>query len=746
MSIQTKIGIILLCAVMGFGIAEYYVQQRIILPEFLSLEQEYAATNTRRVIDAFNNEIDHLKLICRDWAAWDDTYAFMSSRSESYIASNLPSTIFADNNLNLIHICDSTGSLVWGKVYDLNTETFLSPQVLTDSRGFPGHPFCGLIDSGDSVSSGVKGVLTTQIGPMMIAACPILRSDHSGPPAGIFIMGRLIDENRISDLMAQTHVDFSLIPLNTNPLPPEIEGIVERVSQGDPYSVDPVDSQRLNVYAVIPDLNGNAALLLRTNFSREIVAKGNQMVREGFYSLVIAGLLILLVLLFGIKFAVLNPVARLIRHALSIEQRPDFSKRMGMKRKDEIGVLAREFDRMVDRIEQDSRKLSEVNASLKEDIKIRMQAEAALRENEETFRSVVEQAGDAVFVNDMKGRFHVVNPMACERLGYDRDTLLQMTVMDIDPDYFQHDERIRAWLDSDPRKPLVFESRHQRKDGRTFPVEISASLIQYRGKRFVLTLVRDITLRRQHEERLREARKMEAICTLTAGISHNFNNILSIMLGSAELARLKIPQDSPIHSLIEKIETAGLRAKDMVGQLMYFSQASEEDMKPVFLSTIIAEAVSELAASIPEHIEIKTEIQRACRPVQASAYQIRLVLGNLWKNAVEAMSKKGGTLTVVLENLSIKDSGPEAEPRLEPGDYVKLSVKDTGPGMPPSVKIRIFDPYFSSKDFSKGAGLGLAVVHGIVKGHGGAINVSSDIDKGTRIDIFFPAIDDVSIS
>ncbi len=263
-------------------------------------------------------------------------------------------------------------------------------------------------------------------------------------------------------------------------------------------------------------------------------------------------------------------------------------------------------------------------------------------------------------------------------------------------------------------------------------------------------IILDVTERKQAEEerkrltdQLQQAQKMEAIGTLAGGIAHDFNNILSAILGYAELAHDQSPAGSHLADDIEQILKAGNRAKELVSQILAFSRRGKSDLivlKPV---SIIKEAVKLLRASLPTTISIKEEIDQEAGAILADPSHIHQILMNLCTNAFHAMEMNGGTLTVSLQNVTVSDANQGKRLQVRPGEYLQLSVRDTGEGISPAIREKIFDPYFTTKEVGKGTGMGLAMVHGIVKSYGGFITYDSRLGEGTVFHVGLPAVRDL---
>ena len=254
-------------------------------------------------------------------------------------------------------------------------------------------------------------------------------------------------------------------------------------------------------------------------------------------------------------------------------------------------------------------------------------------------------------------------------------------------------------------------------------------------------LKKEMAKREIIEKQLRQSHKMEAVGTLAGGIAHEFNNMLGIIIGNAELALHEIPETNPAAGCIQEIRTASLRAKEVVRKLLRVARKTPTSMKPIQISTIIKESSDLMRRTIPATIDIRQNIRCSTEMISGDDTEISQVMMNLCNNSVHAMVNGKGVLEVTLETKTLDSLSSALYENIGPGNYVTLTVSDNGTGIPPDILDRIFEPYFTTKDVDEGLGMGLAVVHGIVKKHGGGIKVESEVGKGTTVEVLFPLID-----
>ena len=415
------------------------------------------------------------------------------------------------------------------------------------------------------------------------------------------------------------------------------------------------------------------------------------------------------------------------------------------KRKQAEEALQKAQAELERRVAERTAELSQSNLNLKQEMAERKKMEESLRKSEKKFRDLYEHAPNAYFsVSAADGSIMRANQKASQLLGYDREVLVHMNILELYADTPQGlvkaSDLFEHLKEGQDVGTVELQMKHMNDHTiwtRNFVEPIKdqdENLIESRF--FVL----DISTRKQLESRLVQAQKMESIGTLAGGIAHDFNNILTAIIGYTEIALYdQLPERVPARKSLEQVLKASDRAKNIVKQILTFSRQTEHEIRPLDAGLIIKESLKLLRASLPSTIEVRQNVRSNLGAIMAEPSQIHQVVMNLCTNAFYVMRKTGGLLEV---NLTKQDQAPEGLRHitglLTTGAYLKLIVKDTGPGIDRLVIDKIFDPYFTTKPKGDGTGLGLSVVLGIIENLDGKITVNSEPGKGTTFEVFIP--------
>jgi two-component system cell cycle sensor histidine kinase/response regulator CckA len=370
------------------------------------------------------------------------------------------------------------------------------------------------------------------------------------------------------------------------------------------------------------------------------------------------------------------------------------------------------------------------------DMTERKHAEEALQESEAKFRNLFDLSPQAIAVTDGKtGRLIEVNDKFCELTQYARKKALGKSLSELH--FFSEDERDAFLKELQTSGELDgLEIQLEAKDGSILNILMFAKLIRITGEEFVLAAFLDISDQKRLEAQLQQAQKMEALGTLAGGIAHNFNNLLMGIQANASLILLDIDPNDPNYDRLMNIEKMVQNGSKLTKQLLGYAREGRYEIRPTSLNRLVKET-SDTFGLTKKEIKVHYKLARDLFAIEADQGQIEQILWNLYVNAADAMPA-GGDLFLNTMNVTHKDITGKS-PKVKPGDYVLLTVTDTGTGMDKKTIGRIFDPFFTTKGMSRGTGLGLASVYGIVKSHGGTISVSSKKGKGTTFSLYLPA-------
>jgi len=414
------------------------------------------------------------------------------------------------------------------------------------------------------------------------------------------------------------------------------------------------------------------------------------------------------------------------------------------KRKRAQEELQKAHDELEMRVEMRTEELKRANEKREAEIRERKRIEMALRESEEGYRTVIESCNDGVSI--IQGKRHLyVNQKFAEIHGYESPHEIIGKSLDefVHPDDLQWVQDLAIRRQKGEPVANKYELKALRKDGTHVYLENSVTKTIYRGKPVSLSYLRDITDRKRAEEekirleaQLLQAQKMEAIGTLAGGIAHNFNNLLMSIQGNTSLMLLNTPPDHPHYERLTNIEQSVQSGSKLTSQLLGYARGGRYEVKPISINRIITDTSATFAMTRKD-ITLHHDLDNTLAGVKADCGQIEQVILNIYVNAAEAMPH-GGDLCITTRNIPHTEITGKSY-TIKPGTYILLTIQDTGIGMDKATQAKVFDPFFTTKGLAKGTGLGLASVYGIMKAHGGYIDVESQKGHGTTFFLYLPA-------
>ncbi|MGA8180825.1 MAG: PAS domain S-box protein, partial [Desulfobacterales bacterium] len=356
--------------------------------------------------------------------------------------------------------------------------------------------------------------------------------------------------------------------------------------------------------------------------------------------------------------------------------------------------------------------------------------------------TAIEHAAESVIISDKSGKIQYVNPAFEQLSGFSREDIVGQNFRILRSD--KHDEAFYKEMWEVISRGNIWSGyiTNRIKDDTLREFETTISPVLNSSGKIVsfVSVNRDVTQEKVLEAQLQQAHRMQSIGTLAGGIAHDFNNILSAIIGYTELTVDYVEKGSLPYDNLQEVLEAGNRAKDLINQILTFSRQSEQDLKPLQVKLIVNDALKLIRATLPSSIEIRTDL-KSDAAILGDQIKIHQILMNLCTNASHAMQEKGGVMSVSLSEVEIDSGFIFKHFDIKSGSYLKLSVSDTGHGMPPGLMEHIFDPFFTTKEKGQGTGMGLSVVHGIVKSHNGTIHAYSEPGEGSTFNVYLPVIE-----
>ncbi len=727
MNLRLKIPLLMGAALVVLIAVIYITLRTILLKNITQLEERDMGRNIERVTDAINSEISRLNSTTGDYATWDDTYKFIFDRNKEYVKTNINSETMLNLKIDLISFFDLKGDIVTGGNSD-SKEGAVLPLLKEQKKILEQNK---IITRHNGLDSEKKGLLLMHGSPFMFASRPIIKSNFEGPIRGSVIMGKYIDSSEIAKLSTVTHIKFILSILDSavlkkNNCPPEI---LTHLKKTIAFAALPIDSKTINGFKILNDVDGQPALLLMLSENRDIYKQGSRTLKYLLISLILIGLVFIITTLLILEIQVLRRLTHLNRDIQIIKSNRNMQSRITLIGSDEIAALAMEINRMLEALERSN---------------------LGIRESEKKFRLTFESSKNAIlWIDADTGTIVNCNREAEKLFGktkLDLINTIQTALFPIGKAPFD-DKRYKASAEKGESYEAEVSFRtnlDERKD-----VIISTSVTSFSGKRLIQEVYRDITQQKQVEkerfaleEQLRQSQKMEVIGQLAGGVAHDFNNMLAGISGYSDLIRRKFASDNPVleRYAVTIFDTAR-NAAELTGKLLAFARKGKNEKAIINIHSVIQNVFNLLEHTMDKKIAMTRYLRAAPATVLGDGSQLENVVLNLAMNARDAMPN-GGELSFATDCILIDEAYKKRHPyKLTDGRYVMLAVTDSGTGMDESVKMKLYEPFFTTKGPGKGTGLGLASVYGTIKSHNGSIECYSEVGKGTTFKIYLPVIE-----
>ena len=717
MTIRNKmlliIGVSLLCLA---GLV--YATSRVTFMRGLEeIEKRNTSQHVEQVLAAFSNLLTNLEISTADWAEWDDTYDFIENENEQYIKSNLGDGTFISLRINLVLFINTSGHIVFGKAFDLQNEGEI--QTPPDLLGHISDN--SIILSKDGTQNYTSGIVLLNDGPLIIAAQPILTSESEGPARGTLIFARYLDSETV-DYLSQ----LVLSPITIRPVYdatyPDFREALSSLSPEKPIFVKPLSKQYISGYSLIKDIYGKPSLVLRVDVPRDVSQLGQTTTSYYILSILGVGILVSGLAMLMAQKQIFSRFSRLITGINRIANSGDTSARISVGGKDEMSLIAGTVNGMLATIDE---------------------ATAKIRESEERYRDLFENATDLIQSVTTDGRFIYVNEAWRKTLGYSEEEVANLSLRDIiHADYMPLYKEIAQKVILEPVDNV--EAGFVTKDGTKIIVEGNISC-RFKGGELVSIrgIFRNITERKQAEEKLqllyeqeKEIRQKleeetQKRIEFTRALVHELKTPITPVLAATELL-LEEVKDERTMRLVQTIDRSAANLNRRIDELMDLIRG-ETDMLKLNLESVDAVSLLReigyqmMPVALRDGHSLIVELPTSNPVVLADRDRLRQILMNLLNNAFK-FTPSGGQITL------------EAR---QDGANLVVEVRDTGPGISDEDQMRLFSPYFrrvEDRERLSGLGLGLALSKKLVELHGGKIWVKSKKGEGSTFSFSIPLV------
>lgn len=659
-------------------------------------EEQNISMLVEQAISTFDDQLQRLDVLNRDWATWNDTYNFVQfpSGNEDYLKVNFTDATFADGGLSFILIIDNSDRLVFGKAFDPTAEGEVPiPESLQE------HISDEALLRHEGVGDGAIGIILLPEGPLLVSSRPILTSEGDGPIEGTMIMARFMDSSVVDALSKTMHLPLVMMTVNDMNMPSDLEVARSSLTTEAPVLIRAINSESMAGYFLLQDIYGNPAIILRLTMPRTVYAQSITTMRYFMLAIMGSSLLCAGILTQSVRRVVVSRVARVTQFMSNIGATGDLSKRLTVQGNDEITKLAKNINTTVEALEK---------------------AEADAKVQKQLIDRILATTPSAVLVIGDDDKIKLANRAFYNAFKKKDAEVETKPISEIIPT--QELSLAISEARSGKTSSVTHEFRHKVNGHERMFV---ANILRM-GEDEVLFVLGDVTEERAKQEQLHLTDRLASIGEMAAGIAHELNNPLTGVIGMSQLLLDEEMSDGAKEDL-KSIYSEAQRAAAVVKKLLTFARQHPTERKAVQINAVVEDVLSLRAyEQRVNNIRVTTRFDDHLPEIVADPFQMQQVFLNMVLNAEQAMMEahKEGTLTITTERVD---------------GNIKVSFSDDGPGISPENMRKLFSPFFTTKTVGKGTGLGLSICYGIVTDQGGRIYAQSELGKGATFVVELPA-------
>ncbi len=700
MKIRYKILLILVLVTFILLVSLLTLSQTAMLSGVYESEKQHSTQNAERFERNFDIALSSLNSTVKDWAIWDETYNFVKDNNTAYQENNLNDPTFKNLQINMMLFFDQSGAFVYGKLYNLSSNTVIpfDNQVISRVQNY------SVLFSNDTV-----GLILLDNLPMLVASHSILTNEQEGPSHGTMIIGRYLDTAELSLLSSTTGLPLSYNLIDDTSMSAEYSLALENLSTEHNTYTKPLNETHIAGYVLIGDVSGDPLIIVQAIDYRTEYVLSISGLTYFYIFLVMVLLIVIAVIAFLLEKVVISRISDLNDTVTDVRKRGK-QKRVIVKGEDELSNLGKNINGMLDEIGHHTSTLEQTVAERTKD----------LVENRKRLESILQASPDAIVTIGLDGKIIELNARVCELSGFSREELIgQNSLLFVSENRREKFHQEASAILNSPG-PLRFEIYFLKKDGAELPVEFSINLIRDEDDRPVgiVGIIRDLSEKKALEQRLIQSQRLAAIGELSGMIAHDIRNPLAAIRNADYYLKRKCSgrQNSEVAAMFSIIDKSIDHANSIINDLLEYSVELRLLLVQSTPKRLMAKALQVmLLPSNIQLVDLTTDV-----PFKVDETKVVRVFTNLIKNAIDAMPA-GGTLEVK----SWQENG-----------YVHISFSDTGEGIPPDTLKKLFTPLFTTK--AQGMGFGLSISKRIVEAHGGKISVDSRQGQGTTFTVTFP--------